>query len=262
MLPSPRVALCAAVSLLLALPAVGESALRLHEPEELGDIAASTYDERGLRVGEAKMSIRRLDNGNIELRSQSGISGSARATLRAELEPVAGGTLRPVLQVTEARDEEGRSLGRTVIDHHVGSGTCGVADGSTARPAKLELPPRDRVANVPLNLLFHPLLTGEQERVDFQVLLCRSGARLVDARAQVVGRDSNGGEGLVEVRYQLDLGPVLSRLAAPFLPRLSLWFDSAVPGAWVGHRMPLFSGGPTVVVVRQGFTKSVLVADP
>jgi hypothetical protein len=235
-----------------------ESALLLPEPEVMGEIAAQTYDEQGLHVGTAELRVQRLANGNYELSSESGIDGSARAAQRAELEPIGGGRLRPVLQVTESRDEQGRSLGRTTIDHRRGVATCGVPEGSDAEPVGLVLPEGDRVANVPLNLLFQPLVSGEQEHVDFQVLLCRVRARLVNARAEVVPRQDPASSRLIEVRYELDFGPLLSRVAAPFLPRLSVWFDESTPGTWVGHRMPLFSKGPTVLVVRQGFAPRVL----
>jgi hypothetical protein len=65
---------------------------------------------------------------------------------------------------------------------------------------------------------------------------------------------------LVEIRYTLDFGPILSRLAAPLMPELSFWFDKNSPGTWVGHRMPLFSRGPTVLVVRSGFSPNLLGA--
>ena len=34
----------------------------------------------------------------------------------------------------------------------------------------------------------------------------------------------------MEIRYSLDFGPILSRLAAPFMPQLSFWFDESSPG--------------------------------
>jgi hypothetical protein len=258
MLHPLRAALCLTLAVAFGVRAAAESALLLPEPELLGEVAAQTYDESGLRVGKAELRFVRLEGGNYELRSESGIDGSARAEFRAELEPVGGGQLRPVLQLTEARDEQGRSLGQTTIDHRRRVATCGVAEGSDVTPVDIALPAGDRVANVPLNLLFQPLVTGEQEHVDFQVLLCRAGARIVNARARVARRLDRGSERLIEVRYELDFGPLLSRLAAPFIPQLSFWFDEGASGAWVGHRMPLFSKGPTVLVVRQGFAPSVL----
>ena len=65
--------------------------------------------------------------------------------------------------------------------------------------------------------------------------------------------------GLLEVEYNVDFG-MLNSLAAPFLPKLSFWFDPDSPGSWIAHRMPLFSKGPTVLVVRSGFTPTQLQA--
>jgi len=252
-MPTRPLACAAALGLLLSSlpssPIHAESDVVLPGPGLLGGIEAGTYDETGKRVGDAELGFRRLDNGHFLLRGLSGIQGSARSEVRAELE---------VYQQTEAHDEGGRSLGVTAIDHRKGVATCGVPEGSSDEPVSVELPDRDRVVNVPLNLLFQPLVLGEVDEVEFQVLLCRAGARLVNARAEVAGAADVNGERLVEIRYNLDFGPLLSRLAAPFLPQLSFWFDEARPGSWVAHRMPLFSKGPTVLVIRSGFSPSEL----
>jgi hypothetical protein len=235
-----------------------ESALTLPSPDLLGDVAAFTYDEEGERVGDASIAFESLGEDRFLLRGISGIDGSARADVRAEfVRSDDGSGLRLLHQQTEAHDENGRSLGVMTIDHRDRLAVCGVPEGSEKQPVNVELPPEDRVVNVPLNLLFQPLVTGEAEEIDFQVLLCRVGARLVDARARVAENGASPESRLVEVRYSLDFGPILSRLAAPFMPRLSFWFDGSSPGDWVGHRMPLFSKGPTVLVVRSGFSPSV-----
>jgi len=123
------------------------------------------------------------------------------------------------------------------------------------------VPEWDRVANVPLDLLFLPLARGEAERVSFQFVLCRGGPRVYDAVAEVVKVTDAGPAGrehVVEVRYQIDFGPMLTKLVAPFLPTLSVWLDAARPIPWLGHRVPLFSKGPTVVVTRTGFDPTLL----
>jgi len=228
-------------------------------PSVFGNIPAETWDaESGKRVGEATMSVVRRPDGLIEMVGISGIDGSAKTEARAVLEVVPGGDgLRLLSQSSESHDESGQSLGVLSIDHTQGKATCGVPPGSGKAPAVVELPANDRVVNVPLNLLFHELVTGESEHVAFQVLLCRFGARLIPARASVTGPRKKGGTGLLEVVYNVDFG-MLNSLAAPFLPKLSFWFDPDSPAAWVGHRMPLFSKGPTVLVVRSGFTPAQL----
>lgn len=246
-------ALCALVWLAPSW-AAAESAVRLPLPDTFGDIDAATYDDAtGARVGGALMSITRRDDGTIQIGARSGIEHSARTTVHAVLEPLEDGlSARPVLQWSESYDEHGLSLGILSIDHRRGVARCGAPESGTRETSVLQLPEHDHVVNVPLNLLFQSLVTGEQQEVDFQVLLCRFGARLIDATARVAHRPGAEG-GPVEVRYQMDFG-MLSTLAAPFLPKLSFWFDESEPGAWVGHRMPLFSKGPTVLVVRHGFT--------
>lgn len=258
-------ALTPAVLLLLASsasPAKGESTLSLSPPESFGEIAADTYDEEGHRVGDANLRVQRLPGGNVLMEILSGIDGSAQFAASAELAPNGpNGTMRLVRERTQAVDESEKPMGVTTIDHVAGVAQCGKPEGSDDEPARIELPTDDRVVNVPLNLLFQPLVRGEAESIDFQVLLCRArGARLVSARARVADASGEQGGRLLEIRYSLDFGPILSRLAAPFMPQLSFWFDENSHGEWVGHRMPLFTQGPTVFVVRTGFSPRLLGA--
>ena len=51
--------------------------------------------------------------------------------------------------------------------------------------------------------------------------------------------------------YEPDLGFV-STLAGDWLPKLSFWFDPRATNPWVGHRVPLYSKGPEVLVIRDG----------
>jgi hypothetical protein len=249
----------------LASPARGESTLSLPPPESFGEFTADTYDEEGRRVGSANMRVERLSSGNVLIEVLTGIDGSARSAASAELAPNGpDGSLRLVRERTQAVDETEKPLGVTTIDHVAGVAQCGKTDESNDEPVRIELPTDDRVVNVPLNLLFQPLVRGEAEVIHFQVLLCRArGPRIVKAQARVADAVREGGDRFVEIRYSLDFGPILSRLAAPFMPQLSFWFDENSPGAsWVGHRMPLFSRGPTVFVVRSGFSPNLLGAGP
>jgi hypothetical protein len=129
------------------------------------------------------------------------------------------------------------------------------------RTQRVPLPKHDRVANVPLNLLFDPLIRGDAAMVDFQILLCRSYAKVVDFKARVVRRDNgtDGNEHLVEVRYGPDFGSFFSLLANAIVPQLSFWFDPASPNPWIAHRMPLYTNGPEVFVVRQGTETNTLL---
>jgi hypothetical protein len=230
-------------------PAAAESSLRLPLPDRFGEVVADTYDERGLRVGDATLRIERAPGGAVELSSRTGIEGAEHTVIEARLVPAAGRALRPVFQSSRSFDAAGRPLGVLAVDHERGEIRCRQPGGGAEQ--RLALPAPDRVANVPLNLLFQPLVLGQEERIDFQFVLCRGGPRLLDAHAEVAGRRGHGPDELVEVRYRIDLGPLLSPLAQPFLPRLSVWFDHHAGASWVGHRMPLYSKGPTVVVMRR-----------
>jgi len=255
MLPRSSRAIAGAVaaSLLAAGPLHAESALRMELPDRFGVIPAATYDTHRERVGSAHLVMERLDDGNVRIFSESGITDGARTVATAELAPEAGGRwLRPVFEESRTFDRDGTPRGLLRIDHRERLGSCTPLDGA-GQTRSLELPDPDRVANVPMNLFFLPLARGSAERLDFQLFLCSGGPRLVDfqaTRAPSNGRDAP--PEIVEIRYGPELGPVLSLIAPSFLPRLSFWFDRAEPYRWLAHRMPLYSDGPEVLVIRDG----------
>lgn len=243
------------------MPASGESELLLPVPRSFGTFPASTYNEDGKRVGDAHLVIEKLDNGHVRLFGESGIDGSARNVVTAEFETANGGSaLRLLRQTSRSWNAAGQGLGQLSIDHQARLGRCDPPQASGDGQKTMELPDRDRVANIPINLLFLPLATGERDKVEFQVFLCSGKPRLVKAKASVARRvkTEDGLRNIVEVRYDLDLGPMLSRLARPFIPKVAVWFDPKDPDAWLAHRMPLFAKGPTVMVVRTGIPPELL----
>ena len=263
--PLRRLVASAVLALVLLAPqAHGQSTLRLPWPV-FGKIPSATYDEKGHRVGDARLDIMKLPGGNTYIMASTGIAGAESMTLSAELTPDDGGlTLRPLWQMSHSYDKKGNSLGVMFIDHDKGEAFCSHEDGNPAPPDKLLIPQPDRVAHVVLNLLFLPLARGETDEIKFQFLLCALGPRFVDAKATVAnhlpGRD--GGDPLVEVHYELDLNPVLAALARPFLPQFAFWFDPLARDPWVAHRMPLASKGPAVLILRAGVPPSALKAEP
>jgi len=124
----------------------------------------------------------------------------------------------------------------------------------------VDLPEDDRLVNVPLNLLFQPIVRGEAEELRFQILLCGNGPRIVTAVARIAESDLAGPDGatLLRIQYELSLPKLLARMVQRWLPNLSFWFDPSEGGAWIGHEMPLYSKGPTVLVVRRGFAPAHL----
>lgn len=244
-----RRTLAALALLLLATTVRAESALRLPKLDPFGTILASTYDEHtGQRLGDADVQLTAQSDGHLLLVGYGAIDGEALIQVATELEPTPdGAALRPVWQESHSWRQGGVSQGRMWIDHRAGYAVCTPAEDSDEAAVRVELPPEERVANVPMNLLLQPLAAGVESRVDFQFLACRAG-RVVGATARVA-RGAAGGP--IEVRSELDLG-ILTPLARGFLPHFSFWFDPSRAGSWIAHRMPLFTGGPEVLVVRNG----------
>jgi hypothetical protein len=232
----------------------------------LGDVPAETWDlAGGERLGEAFIRLSRQADGLVRLEGESGIEGGARTTVLAELEPAGDGAgLRLVRQESRSRDPEGHALGVMEIDHRAGQGRCTAPPQGSEPPEtrSIALPADDRVVNIPLNLLFQPLVRGEERELRFQILLCGGGPRIVTAVARVAEtREAHpGGASLVRIQYELSLPKVLAQMAERWLPHLSFWFDPRDAGAWIGHEMPLYAKGPTVLVVRHGFSPALLRA--
>ena len=115
------------------------------------------------------------------------------------------------------------------------------------------LPEADRVVNVAMHLLFDPLIRDSVEAVDFQLFVCRPRPYLVSFRATVTRRAPATGDAheIVEVGYE-PRGGFVSMIVRQFAPRLAFWFDPARSTPWIAHRIPLYSSGPDVVVVRDG----------
>src|SRR3990172_5805055 len=120
MLPrsSRAIAGALAAALLAAGPLHAESALRLELPERFGVIPAATYDTHCQPVGSAHLVIEKLDDGNVRIFSESGITDGARTVATAELAPEAGGRwLRLVLEESRTFDRDGTPRRLLRIDH-------------------------------------------------------------------------------------------------------------------------------------------------
>jgi len=262
---SVRSCLLALFALLLSTNAVrADSELRLPYPAIYGKIPAATFDTGRHRVGDANLNVEKLEDGMVRIFAESSFDGGPRTVAFATLAPIANtNQLRPIFQQSASFDSNNEALGTMTIDHRTGVATCELrnSEGDGMRTQRVSLPEHDRVANVPLNLLFDPLVKGSVSTVDFQVLVCKSNAKLMDFQARVVSknRESDGGEHLVEVRYGPDFGSFFSILASAVVPRLSFWFDPSAPNPWIAHRMPLYADGPEVFVVRQGIETNTLL---
>jgi hypothetical protein len=248
-------ALCFAVALLAARSSSAESELRLTYPAAYGAVPASTYDTSRHRVGDAHLLLEKLDEGRVRIFAESGFDGGARNVAVALLEPSGDPrTLEPVLQESRTFRADGSLRGVLTIDHRTRVASCTRPNGVSQTVDRIELPEHDRVANVAMTLLFEPLVRGDTPSLGFQLFLCEGGARVVDFEAHVEHRQHGiqGPGSLVEVRYRPDLGPVGSFVAQHLIPRLSFWFDPKNATPWVAHRLPLYTKGPEVIVVRDG----------
>jgi hypothetical protein len=251
-----------------AAPAAGESSLVLPFPERFEEIPATTYDQDTREtVGTGFMRFQRRDDGSVLMEGATGIDGGARTRVVAELVELPDGSgLRIVRQESRSVDVTGRPMGVLEIDHLAGEGRCTGPSQSGAPPETrtVDLPEDDRLVNVPLNLLFQPIVRGEREEMKFQLLLCGSGPRIVTAVARSADSRAAGDDGarLLRIEYELSLPKMLARMVERWLPHLSFWFDPNDAGAWIGHEMPLYSKGPTVLVVRRGFTPDFLDPEP
>lgn len=243
-----------------ATPSARPRGALLPAPTRFGVFPAGTYTASGDRLGSAKLSLLERDGGLIEVNVGTGVKGGARNDASALLQRLPGNRVTVLRERSEAHDDEGRSLGVMRIDHDRGIGSCTPPGRGEEEAEVLQLPEDERVVNVPLNLLFLPLVRGEAETVEFQYFLCRGGARLMDFRARLAGRERDGdGRHFIEVTYGPELGAMVSWFAKQLIPRLSFWFEADEDGTYLAHRMPLFSKGPEVVVVRDDFAKSALL---
>ena len=233
--------------LAFASGAGAESAFRMPYPSELGPVPAQAFDPEGRALPLAQLASEQLGDGRVEIRFEAGEPGGARMRASALLEPVTGTrTLRLVLQRSISYSPDGRPMRRLEVDHRAQRASCRGPGGELLDQVRLDA--RDRIVNVPMNLFFLPLVRGEIERLDFELFLCRDGAQRVAFEAWV---DSTADPRGVRVRYGPDFG-VVSLVARQLAPDLAFWFAPEAPHRWQGHRLPLYTNGPEVLVLRQG----------
>lgn len=251
--PILRILLLASV-LFGANHAQADSSLVLQAPDLFGIVPATTYSTEGKRLGGADISVERIEDGRVIMRASTAADNGARTDVEAILESVDedGSKLRLLSQKSQSYDASGKSYGVLFVDHEKEQGSCTPADEG-AEPQTLDLPENDRIVNIPLNLLFLPIVERKVDVIDFQVFLCRDGPQLIDFKTET----SRHGD-VVEVRYKPQLGAMLNWIAGSFLPSLAFWFDVNQDGLYVAHRMPLYPQGPEVLIVRDGITPAEL----
>ena len=243
-------------ALFATAPAAARSRLAVSAPLRFGEFDAITYAEDGRPIGHAHLSISKDPDGRVRMTSRTAIDGGARNEANAEFTVGGDGrTLRLIAQHIESFDEEGASRGAIVIDHERGTGRC--ERNRTGDSATIALPESDRVANAVLNLLFAPIARDGLERLEFQLFLCRGGPRIIDFAASMAPRvDAGGDHRVVDIEYRPDLGPLLRWLPDAVLPELHFWLDA--DGNYLAHRIPLYTEGPEVLVIRSDLSPASL----
>lgn len=254
---APRSALRRAVAAALALlagsvaivDAFAESALRLRPPASLETGLARVYDSDGVPVGHSRIEFAPVA-GRLHIEVNTVLESGEHSEFAMGLEPVGDGHMKPVWQRTRSYDAHGELAVEALVDHARARATCR-HDGDLR---VVELPLRDRVANVPLDLVLDPLAGGSVDEVRFQFLYCRGVARIFEAsaRRRAVLEPLAGYGAVAEIEVDFDLGPIFSVVLKPFLPRIKLWMNQESPARWLGHRMPLVPRGPTLLVLREG----------
>jgi len=206
------------------------------------------------------MSLEKTGDARIQLIGTAGVDTGGSTRVEAEFEILDGGKqMKLVRQLSESITVEGRSLGTLRVDHEEGIASCSPPPHLNRDVVILPLPRTDRVANVPLHLLFAPLARGEQEELRFDVLLCRDNPRFMEFEAWVIESESRAiGTDAVEIRYRPALGSLVGFLAQSIVPDLRFWVDGPEKNRYVGHRMPLYSRGPEIWVLREDVSPSDL----
>lgn len=245
-----------AVLLLLAGGSAAAASVVLPAPPDVGVFPAFAYDAEGRRIGRSELALEGPHDGRFRVRIETTVAAGGRMRASAELEEAPGG-LRLLREESQAFSGDGLAYPLLHVDHVTGVATCTPAPGSGESFRRIDLADDERIVNVPLNLLFLPLVRGEVEEIEFQIFLCSRGARVVDFVARARRLAGTGGRTVVEVRYRPDLGP-FSWIAQPLLPELAFWFEAGPAGRYLAHRMPLHRDGPEVIVARVGVSPAEL----
>lgn len=248
----------------IASSARGESSVRLASESALEPIGATTFDRDGRAIGRSSFEIETTAEGAQIMRVTMGTDDGGRTISEATLAPLAGalagaeGRAGSGLRIVEERSQSTTADGRTfpllVVDHQAGRVSCYEGKTTSSRGRHTAIPEDDRVVNVPMQLLFIPLVRGEVDELRFQIATCGDGRPVLHDMLAVRGSTrERGGRRVVQIEYGPDFGKAIGWLASRLLPSFSFWFD-AEDGTYLGHRMPLHREGPEITMVRRGLT--------
>lgn len=261
---------------LFATPIHAESAIMLYAARTLEAIGATTFDDSGNVVGQSSFELETEADGIRQMRVTLAIDDGGKNISQATLAPIdplaaaagalagdadaSGVALRLVEERSQATRSDGISLPLLVIDHRRGRVSCYPADQDRSAGKHLDIPPDDRVVNVPMQLLFMPLVRGEVDTLRFQIATCVPGPvlhKMIAVRSPTIVRD---GRDIVQIKYGPDFGKTVAWFASRLLPSFSFWFDAS-DASYLGHRMPIHREGPEVLLVRSGLAPPDLGVD-
>lgn len=247
--------------LLAASYGSADSTLVLELEMPLENVAATTFNLSGDPLGQSSFKVERSGSGAHHMAIEMAIEGGGTNRSQATLMPLATPLAQPSaagslpLRLLEQRSQptraDGIKLPLLVIDHVQKRVSC-YANGEDKPGQHVDLPEEDRVVNVPLQLLFQPLVKGRVDELRFQFALCRDGPvlqNMVAKRGRTTGRTN---QRVIEIGFGPDFGRAATWLAQRLLPKFSFWFDVR-GGEYRGHRMPLHRKGPEILLVRQGY---------
>lgn len=254
--------------------ASAESGVLLQATDPSQVIRAVTFDEEGQPVGESSFELEERADGSKRMRVHMDVEGGGQNVSEAIFAPATSGvagtrgpgpTMRLLEERSQATSADGKTFPLLVIDHEAKRVSCYPADqgGAQETPGAakhVEIPQDDRVVNVPMQLLFLPLVRGEIDSLRFQIATCKDGPVLysmIAVRGNTLERD---GRRIIEIEYGPDLGATVAWFASRLLPSFSFWFDEK-NGTYLGHRMPLHREGPEITLVRQGLTPNEIGID-
>jgi hypothetical protein len=260
-----------------------ESSFVLRPTGALEALLATTFDTQGRAVGQSSFEVETDERGRHLMRVTMTIEGGGSNISEATLAPIplapslapptasspkaprdedelGQATLQILEERSQARNAEGDAFPLLVIDHQKGRVSCYPDSKGPSEGEHIDIVGEDRVVNVPMQLLFLPLVRDEVDSLSFQIATCVPGPvlnRMIAVRGPTKTRD---GREIIEIEYRPDLGKTVAWLASRLLPSFSFWFDTS-DGQYMGHRMPLHRKGPEILLVRQGLTPTEIGVD-
>jgi len=258
----------AQLRLIAALILIGTLAGRPVRAAPVADMAVfkpadlEIYDAAGKQlIGHASYRAQGINGGEVIKGEYRYLDGQWDVE-EERLEHVAGGAMPQMVEFNHTfYAADGTMERRTTVDLKTGNCSCEIyndeanPEGNEIHAANLSFP-ADTFAGASLLI---PLETGlrnlSEARLKFHVFTCVPEPRVIaiDTRVDraVTKWPLYAGGVAVRVDFQPDFGlGLFNLLAAPFLPKISAWFDPARDWDYAGGSSLRFYRGPRITLVR------------